>query len=159
MSDDIVSSVSKRGANEFQRVLQKQRADKIKLDIKKLLKNIDLQNLGSIQFEVFLSILALNKIKLNDKDVQRLRLESRAKPKVGGGDMSDFIDYKTALRLIDVNFELEDAFSKDWILRNKAPSQAASTVAWSRINSYVDLNPASASKMLNLINGNDKIFR
>jgi hypothetical protein len=36
--------------------------------------------------------------------------------------MSDFIDYKTALRLIDVNFELENAFSKDWILRNKEPS-------------------------------------
>ena len=73
--------------------------------------------------------------------------------------MSDFIDYKTALRLIDVNFELENAFSKDWILRNKEPSQAASTVAWSRINSYVDLNPASASKMLDLINGKGKIFR
>jgi hypothetical protein len=29
-------------------VHQKQKADKIKLDIKKLLKNIDLQNLGSI---------------------------------------------------------------------------------------------------------------
>lgn len=36
--------------------------------------------------------------------------------------MSDFVDYKAALRLIDVNIDLEDAFSKDWILRNYAPS-------------------------------------
>ena len=56
-------------------------------------------------------------VKLNQKDIQRLRLESRAKPKVGAGDMSDCIDFKTALRLIDVNIDLEDAFAYDWILR------------------------------------------
>jgi len=50
-------------------VKHKQKADKIKLDIKKLLKSIDTQNSGSIKFEVFLNILELNTIKLNLKDV------------------------------------------------------------------------------------------
>ena len=64
-------------------------------------------------------------VKLNQKDIKRLRLESRAKPKVGTGDMSDCIDYTTALRLIDVNVDLEDAFAYNWILRNNQAAQSS----------------------------------
>lgn len=79
---------------DVQRVLDKQMADKTKLTIKKLLKKIDADGSYTIKFDVFANLLELHHVKLSAKDLRTLRLESRAKPKVGTGDATDLIDYK-----------------------------------------------------------------
>lgn len=83
-----------------------------------MLKQLDSANTGNIKFDVFISVLELKKISLNKKDQLKVRLESRAQPKVGSGDASDLIDYKKALKLIDKQADVLNP--QMWILRQNA---------------------------------------
>jgi hypothetical protein len=51
------------------------------------------------------------------KDLKTLRLESRAKPKVGTGDSTDLVNYKIALRMITMNADATDPLLKFWCLK------------------------------------------
>jgi hypothetical protein len=93
-------------------------ADKTKLNIKKLLKKIDSDSSCTVKFEVFANLLELHQVKLSPSDLKKLRLESRAQPKVGCGDASDSINFKAALRLIDMQTDALDPSQKHWCLKN-----------------------------------------
>lgn len=43
-------------------------------------------------------------------------------PKLGAGDARDLVNYKTALRLIDINPEETDALQKPWIIKHRGTS-------------------------------------
>lgn len=101
----------------LKKAMDKQQADKVKLTVKKLLKQIDGENKGTIKFEVFSNLLSLHKIRLAPRDLNKLRLQSRAKPKAGAGDVTDLIDYKTALRTIDINLDVDEPLAKEWVLK------------------------------------------
>ena len=76
-TDDNLSSVTHLGKDSlFQNVqlaIEKQKADKIKLEIKKQLKQFDTQNTGLIKVETFFDTLKEKNIRLNVKDVKRLK--------------------------------------------------------------------------------------
>ena len=150
MDNDQVSSVSVRKDRDehnptLKKVLDKQKADKIKLTVKKFLKKIDTEGLGVVKFEVFSNLLGLHQIRVAPKCLTKLRLASRAKPKIGSGDVSDQIDYKVALRLLDINLDVDEPLSKEWIIKAQG-NTALSTDSYSNINTSVFSRAAGESR-------------
>lgn len=49
-------------------------------------------------------------------------MQSRSRPKLGQGNAKDLVDFKTALRLIDINLEEPNPLQKPWIIKNRGLS-------------------------------------
>lgn len=127
-------------APELKKAIDKQKADKIKITLKRLLRKIDDAGAGHIKFEVFSNLLELHKVNISAKSLTKLRLMTRAKPKAGGGDSSDMIDYKQALRLIDVDLEAQDPFKSEWVLKTAVgPNSMISADTLSHVSHYTQL--------------------
>ncbi len=63
-----------------------------------------------MKFEDFVFVLSEKNILLGDKHLQHIRTESKS-------ESSELIDYKVALRMIDINLEIDEPLAKEWIVR------------------------------------------
>jgi Ca2+-binding EF-hand superfamily protein len=68
--------------DNIRRVLDKQKADKKKQDLKRLLKKIDSESKGYVKSEVFFRLLQMEGIQLSQQSINKLTKE--CKPLQGG---------------------------------------------------------------------------
>ena len=110
-----------------------------------MLRKIDTEGRGVIKFEVFSNLLVLHQIRVGSKCLTKLRLASRAKPKAGSGDVSDQIDYKVALRMLDINLDVDEPLSKEWIIKQSGNTNTSND-SYSNVNTSVFSRAAGESR-------------
>ena len=100
-------------------VAEKQKADKAKAQLKKLLIQLDQDKSGNIKMEAFTTVLGLHNVRLPKEGIATLTRECKPRESVTGSK-NDLINYREALQRITINMEVDEPMMKEWIVRARA---------------------------------------
>ena len=92
-------------------VLEKQKCDKIKLKMKKLLLQLDGEKNGYVKLDVLQSVLSLHKVNLSQPSLNALKRECSVPGK------PNMISYREAMQRLSLNFEVDEPLMKEWVVR------------------------------------------
>ena len=140
---------------DYQRVLDKQQADKKKQAMKRLFQQIDANKSGCIKQDVFTSILSLQGIIMGPNLLNKVFNACRPT----GVKTGDMVKYKEALSLITINMEIDQPLMKEWIVRtnasneNRAYSTIATSVGRTAVASTASLRSSASNAILKNFNG------
>ena len=100
---------------ELKLVVDKQKCDKTKQQLKRLLIQLDPDKSGCIKTEAFETVLGLHNVRLPKEGIATLLRE--CKPVTGA--KTGLIDYREALQRITINMEVDEPMMKEWIVRSR----------------------------------------
>ena len=136
-------------------VVEKQKADKIKQQLKKLMQQLDQDRSGNLKAEAFETVLGLHKVRLSKEGIATLLRECKPRNNVTG-TKNDCLCYRDALQRISINMEVDEPMMKEWIVRSykggKEYSPVPSSVMLRSSYSKGDAGGLSTNQMLKQLN-------
>lgn len=132
---------------DVKKVIDKQKADRKKQELKRLFKKIDSESKGFISAEVFFRLLTMEGILLGLPAQARLLKECR--PKAGGVSTTDQIQFRDALKRICINLDVDEPLFKEWVVRDAARDSELSYFATSFGGRFIDKSERSTLSLLN----------
>ena len=96
-------------------VVDKQKCDKLKQQLKRLIMQLDPDKSGCIKAEAFETVLGLHNVRLPQAGMATLLRE--CKPVTGA--KTGMVDYREALQRITINMEVDEPMMKEWIVRSR----------------------------------------
>ena len=114
---------------QVKQVQEKQKSNKIKLQVRQLLLQIDAEKQGYIKDEIFQRITSLYKIILSQSGIKTLKRICAVPGK------PHMIRYKEALQRLSPNFEVDEPLMKEWVVRVDRDATAYSAMLGTSIRS------------------------